>query len=176
MKLKSKLFVTAEDDRGRKGPAAAGMCSDPCPMCMCAWRPFWTAVPCMPCVVFCTFSVKLHALTYAYAYPKSFELELNGRAWDTCHLWLEFLRPKSLQCVFGGSGTVYRSGIGPAVQNSCTKYHHIFLVTLSVVLRSAFSGDGPCIFAPSLHAGDRLCLLAWRAFRCAAAMCSRGKP
>ena len=72
---------------------------------------------------------------------------------------------------------MYRSGIGPPVQHSCTKYHHIFLEKhFAVVLRSAFSGDGPRIFAPSLHAGDRLCLLAWRAFRCAAAMCSRGKP
>ena len=53
-------------------------------------------------------------------------------------------------------GTVYRSGIGPPVQHSCTKYHHIFLEKhFAVVLRSAFS-VGPRIFAPSLHAGDRL--------------------
>jgi hypothetical protein len=42
---------------------------------------------------------------------------------------------------------VYRSGIGPPVQHSCTKYHHIFLVTLCS--RLAFCVfDGPRIFAP----------------------------
>jgi hypothetical protein len=34
---------------------------------------------------------------------------------------------------------VYRSGIGPPVQHLCTKYHHIFLVTL-------FSRLAFCVF------------------------------
>ena len=170
MKFKSKLFVTAEDDRGRK-VLLRQACAVTHVRCVCA-RGGHSGPPCHV-----SFSVRfLSSYTHSHTHtrtPKVLSSNSMGEHGTPLAERLspssEFLRPKSLQCVFGGSGTVYRSGIVPAVQNSCTKYHHIFLVTLSVVLRSAFSGDGPCIFATSpLRCTRAIGCASWHGARSAA--------